>query len=203
MKEALDIQIQPFDFAVHPDLGGTKYPYTHEVSPDRTTYTISKENENVSVTLPKNKEFVQVCIENSQGEIFFEAFYDRKGMLAKAYFWLRRYCDRADFFQNSQPEDKILETIHQLYERQADIILEADIESDTLGLYYCTDDSGSEDMGVIESGELGISKELTIINFPPSETDIDFNGESIEQATFFVVLDDKLLRFGFECRKGG
>lgn len=198
MKETLDGEIQRFDFTLRPDFGGTKNSIVNEITRDRITYLLPKDNGQVFLTVPNHNKFVQVAVENETGGRFLDARYNKDGKLIKANLWFRRYCDREGFYQRAQPSDKILDTIVQLYERESDIMFEADMNEKSLGMYYCLEDSESENLKIISSADHDMIEGLLLIDFHPNQEDEDEDDEIIEPVTFCSVIDDGKLLLGFQ-----
>lgn len=187
-----DSKHPPFNFAMRPDFGGTGFSFVKEITRDRITYIISNESSHVLLTIPDHKDFLHISVENIGGRRFIEAYYNHLGELTSANLWLRGYCDQEDFLEKANPSDKLMTTYSKLSESKTEIMFEVDISQHNLGLYLCTEDSGSDNIEAITGADREMNSELTFINFHPDE-----EGE-IEPVTFCESVEDNILIFGFQ-----
>ena len=198
MAEFLDPSHQEhplFNYIVYPDIGGTRYDFTTEVTRDSIIYNLRNPFSVTKLELPVGEAYMHVAVETLEGDRFLEAYYSVAGDLSTANFWFRRYCKQKDFIDNGQASEDNLATQKQLYERGADIMVEADIIHADLGLYLCDEDSDPDNVKIRASAKHYISSNGVLVKFHPDE-----KGE-ITPVEFYARLNDNTLSFGFRQNK--
>lgn len=193
MKEAGNIKHPPFNFVTHPDLGGTNYDFARGVSRDKIVYEVRNPFCLTNLEIPGDKSFLHVSVDTLEGGRFLDAYYSFLGELTSANLWFSKYCDQQNFVERAKPSKKISETYNQLFDREADIMVEVEMGTNQLGLYFCQEDSTASNIKVITSAAFDITRGGLLLNFHPDE-----EGQ-ITPVTFFAENDDKdeVLSLGF------
>ncbi len=193
MKESGSIEHSPFNFVMYHDLGGTTFDFAKRVSRDKVVYEVRNSLCLTNLEIPGDKSFLHVSVDLLEGGRFLDAYYSFLGELTSANLWFSNYCDQQNFAERANPNKKISETYDQLLDREADIMVEADMGTNQLGLYLCQEDSTADNIKAITGLAVDIARGGMLLNFHP-----DKEGQ-ITPVTFFAENDDKeeVLTLGF------
>jgi hypothetical protein len=128
------------DFAVRPDLGGTRIPFIKEIIEDKSVaFSIfdTKEGYTKKITIPDTYAFLSVSFINKDGDLFLKGFYDFKGELKDTYVWLSKFCKQAEYTKNITPDGDLVRTLKYLKDSDTDLVLEAAPSHGIIYFYHC------------------------------------------------------------------
>lgn len=192
MKESFKWgDLPPLEFSVRPDLGGTRHPYVREIATDRLTHCIYNRFLQAKLTIPGRRDFLHVSLETREGDRYLEAYYNHWGEMTSANLWFRPYCDQKNFSKNAVPDSRLLRIYDQLSENNTDLMLEVDMDQCNIGVYYCLEESSSDNIHVIDASDHDMISGAHFIEFQPDE------GGEIEPVVFYINIEDNMLFLGF------
>lgn len=193
MSEILDPshQPRPFNLPMSPDLGGTYYDFVREVSKDKLTFCVRKQNLLIKIALPGDKSFMHISVETLKGDRFLDAYYDVFGYLTSANLWFRRFYNQDGFAQRENPSRDVQTVYSQLVEKKADLMMEVDLRFQLLNFHYCRDNSTPDKMRYMSVATRDIGDNPNKVTFYPHPS-----GE-INPITFCASFSDDMLAFGF------
>lgn len=197
MSEFLNPHIDhpSFNFIVNPDLGGTRYPFSKEILRDNIIYSIRDAYSLTQLEIPGDKSFLHVSVDTSKGDRFLDAYYNYLGDLMSANIWFRAYCDQKGLMEQGKPSKNTLDTYDQLSQRNADIMVEADMAFNDLGLYVCDEDSTADNLKILGSIGRDIPENGVLFTLYP---DVD---RKMKPITFYAKIEDNVLTLGFRPNK--
>jgi hypothetical protein len=183
-----------FNRTMLPDFGGTKHNIWRESSPDKIAFHLCEGAYVKTITIPDHKAFLKVTAETLESGEFLEAYYTFMGDLTSANIWLRRHMVQDRFREHASPDQNLMDVYEELVKDKTDVMFEAEISINLLGLYYCIEGGNADNVSIIK--ELGRSVHPT--NF---EEALYFrkNPEShLKPIQFIATLMDDVLSLGFK-----
>lgn len=182
----------PFNYSMRPDLGGTRYDYTKEISRDKVTYIVRNPISVTKLEIPGSDDFLHMSVETPEGDIFTEAYYTFLGDLTSAHLWFTRYCRQVDFASRATPSRKFLNNLDRFVEAGTEIMLEANVAMQRLCIYYCDADSDADDPDLTAGVDIELPAESTLLKYDPKDPDLD-----VDRVGLYVNLSDNVLNLGF------